>query len=166
MIKTYGYCPLTQVHFKDSRTFPVLAQVLAWLPAATSSLFSAISFLKAMFNSQALRIASAIKGAKGDIGAKLGFMEKIKYEVGCTLLNLEFPSDFRWNYGNVNIFPTKFTKNWGVGKLTSVVSNFAATKSWSKIMHFCTITAYSYFIQVSLYFFKSSFRLFIDWLLF
>jgi len=77
------------IYLQVSRTFPVLVQVLAWLPAATALLFSAISFLKAMFNSQVVRITSALKGAKGDIGPQLGFMDKIKYEVGFTLCSFK-----------------------------------------------------------------------------
>lgn len=56
--------------------------MLAWMPTIVSSSFVLIRFVWAMSNSQRRRIHKAMEGTRGSMKEQLGFMNKVKTEVG------------------------------------------------------------------------------------
>ncbi|XP_078492068.1 uncharacterized protein LOC100180590 [Ciona intestinalis] len=67
--------------FRTPRAVPVVVQVVSWLPAVAGAAVVMIRLTWAMFHSQRNRVNTALAGAKGNMAAELGFMNKVKTEV-------------------------------------------------------------------------------------
>ena len=67
--------------FQTGRAVPIVVQIMAWLSASLAVMYVMGMVFWGMFNSQRKRIEKAMKGTKGNVADKLGFMNKVKTEV-------------------------------------------------------------------------------------
>ena len=59
----------------------IVVQIIARLLQTLAAIYAVGKFLWGMFTSQQNRIKKALKGTKGNVADKLGFMDKVKTEV-------------------------------------------------------------------------------------